>query len=254
MRAMLLELLLALGYAPTFLAAPPVELSPLACPSGMRLVEGAHHDQLERVCTDLRSSHCFAFVPGLAAAEGLETPVAACMDEYEWPNKKGAEPVVMLRFVDAEASCASVGKRLCSETEWEVACEGPAATPWPYGYEAQSEACNTARPYRPVSERKLSSADASVREAETRRAWQGEVSGARPACVSGFGVSDLVGNVEEWVTSSRPIWPWRSALKGGYWSKPWVGCRGTNENHGPTFRYYEVGFRCCKDPARRPSP
>ncbi|XYH93877.1 hypothetical protein ACMHYB_39410 [Sorangium sp. So ce1128] len=36
--------------------------------------------------------------------------------------------------------------------------------------------------------------------------------------------------------------------KGGYWSKPWAGCRGTNDSHGPMFRFYEIGFRCCKDP------
>jgi hypothetical protein len=53
--------------------------------------------------------------------------------------------------------------------------------------------------------------------------------------------------VEEWVVTSRPEWPHRSSLKGGYWSKPWAGCRGTNERHAPAFRFYEIGFRCCKD-------
>ena len=247
MRAMFLELLLA-GLSPELLAAPPAAPLALTCPAGARLVEGVHHDQIERLCTDLRSSHCYSFVPGLVAAEGVATRVATCVDEYEWPNRAGAEPAVMMRFVDAEATCSSVGKRLCTEIEWELACEGPAATPWPYGAALEPETCNTARPYRPVSERKLASDDRSVREAETRRAWQGEPSGTRAGCVSPFGVHDLVGNVEEWVASSRPIWPWRSALNGGFWSKPWVGCRGTNENHGPTFRFYEVGFRCCSDP------
>jgi formylglycine-generating enzyme required for sulfatase activity len=238
-----LDLLLATG-----LAMAPAPAPALACSAGMRLVEGVHWDQVERVCTDARQGHCFAFVPGLVATEGLATPVSTCMDEYEWPNQRGGQPAVMMRFTDAEASCASVGKRLCTEIEWELACEGPLVSPWPYGWSVDDGACNTARPYRPVSERKLASDDASVREAETRRAWQGEPSGARPACVSPFGVADQVGNVEEWVASSRPIWPWRSALKGGFWSKPWVGCRGTNENHGPAFRFYEVGFRCCKAP------
>ena len=42
-------------------------------------------------------------------------------------------------------------------------------------------------------------------------------------------------------------------LIGCYWS----GCYGggkptrhsTNAAHGPEFRFYETGFRCCKDPA-----
>ena len=249
---MLLDLLLALGAAPSLHATPPAQPSANVCPAGTRLVEGVHHDQVERVCTDLRSGHCYSFVPGLFARESVETRVATCMDEYEWPNKPGAEPAVMMRFVDAEAMCAGVGKRLCSEVEWELACEGPETSPWPYGSELQPATCNTDKPYRPVSERKLASDDASVREAETRRAWQGEPSGQRAGCVSRFGVHDLVGNVEEWVASSRPIWPWKSALKGGFWAKPWVGCRGTNENHGPTFRFYEVGFRCCVGPTRAP--
>ncbi len=37
------------------------------------------------------------------------------MDTYEWPNQEGTVPAVMDRFVDAEAKCASVGKRLCTE-------------------------------------------------------------------------------------------------------------------------------------------
>jgi formylglycine-generating enzyme required for sulfatase activity len=247
---MLFELLFASAADAPLLAAPPTVPVALVCPAGTRLVEGVHHDQVERVCTDLQSGHCHAFVPGLSAFEGPATRVVTCMDEYEWPNKPGAEPEVMMRFVDAEAACEGVGKRLCTEVEWELACEGPSATPWPYGHALDPEACNTSKPYRPVSERKLASDDARVREAETRRAWQGERSGARDRCVSRFGVRDLVGNVEEWVASSRPIWPWKSALKGGFWAKPWVGCRGTNENHGPTFRFYEVGFRCCVGPTR----
>jgi len=215
----------------------------------MRAVEGVHHEYVQRLCTDFRQQHCFAIFPGLIAYEPRATTVRTCMDTYEWPNKAGVVPDVMMRFVDAEATCASVGKRLCTEFEWEMACEGPETLPWPYGYSYDPKACNSSKTYRPVSEAKLASRDASVREAEAKRAWQGEPSGAYPACKSAFGVFDLTGNVEEWVQTSRPEWPWRSALKGGYWSKPWSGCRGTNEAHGPQFRFYEVGFRCCKDPA-----
>ena len=35
---------------------------------------------------------------------------------------------------------------------------------------------------------------------------------------------------------------------GGFWAKPWTGCRGTNDAHEPSFEFYETGFRCCADP------
>lgn len=219
-----------------------------ACPADMRLVQGVHHEYVQRLCTDWRSGHCYSMFPGLLAQEPRVTAVHTCMDTYEWPNRAGALPVVMVRFVEAEAACASAGKRLCTEFEWEMACEGPETRPWPYGWRYDPGKCNTEKPYRPVSEAALASNDAAVRAAATQRAWQGEASGSHPACVSSHGVADLTGNVEEWVVTSRPEWPYRSSLKGGYWSKPWVGCRGTNDSHGPQFRFYEVGFRCCKDP------
>ena len=245
---MLLDLLFALGSPAPSVPAPPPPNDLSACPGDMRLVEGTHYEDIQRLCVDWRGDHCYAIFPGLLAEEPRATPVRVCMDVYEWPNRKGDLPAVMDRFVEAEAKCADAGKRLCTEFEWETACEGPRTLPWPYGYKRDGAACNTEKRYRTVSEAKLASADPRVREAETSRLFQGEPLGAFPACVSAYGVMDLVGNVEEWVATSRPEWPYRSSLKGGYWSKPWAGCRGTNESHGPQFRFYEVGFRCCKDP------
>jgi formylglycine-generating enzyme required for sulfatase activity len=246
-----LETLLAQLLAQAPLSAPPDLPAPTAaiCPNEMRLVEGVHYENVQRLCTDYRMAHCWAFFPGLIAREPRATPVRVCMDRYEWPNRAGSTPAIMVRFVEAEAECARAGKRLCTEFEWEMACEGPDTTPWPYGHRQDPRACNTAKPYMFVSEKKLNAGDSKVRSAEVSRVWQGEPSGSFPACVSTYGVVDLVGNVEEWVSTSRPEWPFRSSLKGGFWSKPWAGCRGTNDSHGPMFRFYQVGFRCCKDPS-----
>jgi formylglycine-generating enzyme required for sulfatase activity len=245
----LFELFLAQIASASPAPAAPAPAQGAACPADMRLVEGTHHEYVQRLCVDWRAEHCFAILPGLIAREPRATPIHTCMDTFEWPNRAGEVPAVMDRFVDAEAMCASVNKRLCSEFEWEMACEGPDTLPWPYGYRKDPKACNTEKPYKSVSEAKLASGDRAVRDAETRRLWQGEPSGSFPVCVSPSGVMDLIGNVEEWVTTSRPEWPFPSALKGGYWSKPWAGCRGTNESHGPQFRFYEIGFRCCKAPS-----
>ncbi|MBI4700099.1 MAG: SUMF1/EgtB/PvdO family nonheme iron enzyme [Deltaproteobacteria bacterium] len=229
-------------------ASPPPPAGAAACPEDMRLVRGVHHEQIQRLCTDYRSGHCFAFLPGLVLREPRASAVETCMDVYEWPNRAGATPVVMVRFTEAEQACAGAGKRLCTELEWELGCEGPRAWPWPYGFAARPGACNAERPYRPYDPDKLNASDEGLREREVRRLWQGAPSGSFPECVSPFGVVDLVGNVEEWVQTSRPEWPHRSALKGGYWSKPWGACRGTNERHAPEFRFYEIGFRCCRAP------
>jgi hypothetical protein len=234
-------------------AGPPVtppSAGAAACPAEMRLVEGVHHDQVQRLCQDFRGGRCWSFFPGAVGLERTVTPVRVCMDRYEWPNRAGERPAVMVNFNEAETSCRSAGKRLCTEYEWETACEGPELKPWPYGHRFVETACNASKPYMPVSEAKLLAAE-PVRSRESARVWQGAASGAFPACSSDAGVVDLVGNVEEWVVTSRPEWAFKSSLKGGFWSKPWAGCRGTNDSHGPMFRFYEVGFRCCKDPAQR---
>ncbi len=225
------------------------QLSAPVCPDDTVRVTGTHWERIQRVCRKTKwSAKCLEYQPELVLLEPRATPIDVCMDRFEWPNKKGENPVVMLRFGDAEDSCRSVGKRLCSEFEWELACEGPAHWPWPYGWKQVPGTCNADKPYRAYDEAKINSSNDAVRNAEVQRLWQGEPSGSRPGCVSPFGVFDLPGNVEEWVSTSRKEWPLPSSLKGGFWSKPWAGCRGTNERHGGQFRYYEIGFRCCKDP------
>jgi len=246
----------ASGVVPTTVVVPTAAFvvpggamaTPFVCDAGMKPVWGTHEEQLQRLCTDYRSGQCWRWFPGLHAGEGRRTPVATCMDELEWPNRAGEEPMVMVRYVEAESACKAVGKRLCTEFEWETACEGPEALGFPYGDVHEPHACNNDKSYRAYSSKALESKDAQVRDKEVKRLYQGEPLGSRPRCVSAFGVRDLVGNAEEWVSTSRPEWPFPSSLKGGYWSKPWSGCRGTNDSHGPMFRFYETGFRCCADP------
>lgn len=218
------------------------------CPDGMKLVTGTHHENVERLCLDHRQDTCWSYFPWLMAFEGRDTAISTCIDEFEWPNEKGASPPVMMNFHEAEASCASVGKRLCTEFEWELACEGPDTLPFGYGWAFEKGRCVNDKPYKGYEQKKLSSGDQAVRDKETKRLYQAEGSGSREACVSPFGVRDLLGNVEEWVRTSRPEWPHASSLKGGFWAKPRSACRGTNDSHAPAFRFYEIGFRCCAEP------
>jgi hypothetical protein len=72
-----------------------------------------------------------------------------CIDRYEWPNKVGALPRYMASWYEAKASCEATGKRLCSDTEWTLACEGEDRRPYPYGdgYARDQQACNIDKPY-----------------------------------------------------------------------------------------------------------
>jgi hypothetical protein len=80
-------------------------------------------------------------------------------------------------------------------------------------------------------------------------------SGSMEECRSGFGVYDLPGNFDEWVTSDQPpheVSRW-AGLKGGAWGHVRSQCRPTTYSHDPLFSYYFVGFRCCRDVAGAPS-
>ncbi len=58
----------------------------------------------------------------------------------------------------------------------------------------------------------------------------------------------MVGNVDEWVINESQFGkPFKSGLKGGYWGPVRTRCRPMTTGHEETFRYYQIGFRCCED-------
>ena len=60
---------------------------------------------------------------------------------------------------------------------------------------------------------------------------------------------DPAGNVDEWTDNAAddPTTDRVSTLNGGYWGPVRNTCRLTTKSHGPTFTFYQVGFRCCAD-------
>ena len=219
------------------------------CGPGMVEVAGDY-------CPELPEQKCVRWVtPGntkgrcaeFAPSEACQVPTVRkhfCMDRFEYPNVSGQKPLVMKSWLEASTLCGGAGKRLCNDSEWTLACEGPERLPYPYGLARDATACNIDKPPINVNEEDLRSL--ARRDAETRRLWQGEPSGARERCKSAFGVQDMTGNVDEWVVNEKGK-PHRSALKGGYWS--WVRgrCRPLTDGHAEDFRYYQIGFRCCSD-------
>src|SRR5262245_27565781 len=111
-----------------------------------------------------------------------------------------------------------------------MACAGPERRPLAYGWRVDIGLCNSAKVWRPFDAARLYSDDPEAAQEELERLWQGVPSGKYLTCVSSFGVYDMMGNVEEWV-ASRPGRKWPGALMGGFWAKPWTGCRGTNDAH-----------------------
>ncbi len=233
-------------------AAPEATPSGEACSPDMVEVEGDYCPLVEQKCLrwlDPQSKlQCAEFAKTSANDHcAMKTRHQHfCIDRYEWPNKLGALPAYMASWNDAKASCESAGKRLCGDTEWTLACEGPEMQPYPYGdgYARNNLACNIDKPYIWPQPEKVY--DPATRSHELARLDQREPSGSRSACVSPYGVRDMVGNVDEWVVNvSQYGQPHMSGLKGGYWGPVRTRCRPMTTAHDETFRYYQIGFRCC---------
>jgi hypothetical protein len=189
--------------------------------------------------------------PDMATVPGF------CMDRYEAPNQAGADPLVMESAVTAAQWCSDRGKRLCTEDEWDTACAGPQNFTYPYGDTHVDSQCNDDKTWRVVDEAALNTWPSATAQAEVQKLWQGAPSGSHPECVSGYGVFDLTGNIEEWVVRSQEhANDYPHVLKGCYWAGCYGGakprCGSTNPAHADGFLYYETGFRCCQDAAVSP--
>ena len=225
---------------------------PTACPAGMKLVDTMYCPKPRLKCLKDeydKPNHitiCYRF------AEGQTCLVAPrrqrfCIDEYEYPNKAGAHPPVMVSWFDGEAACEAGGKRLCRESEWVSACEGPEKLPFPYGRSRDPAQCNLDNRYVKPHLDRVYSTNQSEQDQELSNLDQSVASGEKPGCVSGFGVHDLTGNVDEWVTADEDTHKtsrW-AGLKGGAWGHVRNACRPMTTSHPPEFTYYFISFRCC---------
>ena len=244
--------------------APAEEVKPTpACPEGMAHVVKSHCPDLERRCVKReyesinRLTICHRFEPGSGRCLAPRVELDFCIDLYEFPNQKGGHPPVMVDWHDARRLCAENGKRLCRESEWVAACEGPDDKPFPYGWERSSKHCNIDNHWISPSLEKIYSSRPNIRDPELKRLDQSVPSGAREDCVSDYGVYDLTGNFDEWVQADkeRPDEPGKNAaLKGGAWGHVRNACRPVTTSHSPEFRYYFVSLRCCRDPHHAKPP
>lgn len=232
--------------------ALPINNQPNHCPPDMVHVEGDFCPEVVQNCLEQRPGdmRCFRFAPSICTSS-RRVHMSFCADRYEWPNHRGERPQAMATYMQAQRECRSVGKRMCEANEWTFACEGPEMLPYPYGLNRDNQACNIDNPATISPNRRLlGSANNAVAMAEANRVYRAEPSGTRDRCVSWAGVHDLTGNLDEWNHNPRghsDRAPYYSNLKGGDWRFVRTRCRPSTTAHSPSFRYYNIGWRCCQD-------
>jgi formylglycine-generating enzyme len=236
-------------------AEPPQEPeAPLVCPPDTIEVAGDYCPALEQKCKRWLDGElklrCAEFEK-TGKCQTKTTKKHFCIDKYEFPNRAGEKPVIMKTWYEAGAACKQLGKRLCKDSEWTLACEGPERLPYPYGYTRNAEACNIDQPRITPDERALG--NSVTRDAEVARLDQRVASGSLAACTSPFGVHDMAGNVDEWVVNESAT-PYQSGSKGGYWGPVRTRCRPMTVAHYEMFSFYQLGFRCCADAKEPETP
>lgn len=220
------------------------------CPDDMVEVKGDFCPEVRQVCkrwldTDTRPTANSGIGP-MRCAEFSEStclskkrvPMHFCMNRYESQNKEGELPRIGMDWYEAKASCEGIGKRLCTNAEWTFACEGEEIKPYPYGDGMHRDESICDQTHDPMP--------AGTPRSKWSEYYQGHASGSYPECQSKFGVYDMVAGVDEWIYNESRT-PYVSGLKGGYGTYAVrTRCRSSTLVHGPTFSYYQVGFRCCK--------
>jgi sulfatase modifying factor 1 len=222
------------------LEAPQSKDDAAPCPSEMILVDGMYCPNVKQTCvawvdpptSPYPFTRCAEW-KNPATCDGAREHRRYCIDREEFVRAPDTLPLVHASWTEADASCTGKGARLCSEAEWQFACEGEEMRPYPYGWKRDNTLCNFDRTDL-----------GKPNEGLTDHRFPAD---AFPRCVSPFGVHDMVGNVDEWTLREGMAAPNRSALHGGWWLPGRNNCRQATLAHAESYLGPQVGFRCCRD-------
>ena len=170
------------------------------------------------------------------------TPLGAGSDGDRSCSEPDRMPWSNVSWSEAEAACLAQGKRLCTEAEWQVSCEGPLAYVYPYGDVYDPEACN-GRDY----DHDCVAPDGNY--ALATGTPYGCPAPATTGCIGDYFTIDMSGNLMEWtstdVGSATPMY----RVRGGSFDNIGAGmtCQFSFISAEAEFRYGDLGFRCCSD-------
>jgi sulfatase modifying factor 1 len=251
------------GQQPNARGAAPAAPAAAACSADMVRVE--------RSCVDRYEAHLL-----VKQADGSLAPHPAHQrpsgKDYVAASSAGTKPQAFISQLEAASACENAGKRLCKLTEWYRACTGSAKTTYPYGARYEAGRCNVGKNHllsllHGANSRNWTYAHFNDPELARRPGFLA-LTGEYATCTSSEGVSDMVGNLHEWVADRVD----RSLVKklpvpaiiqrrigrnmgngifmGGFFSttsEHGAGCTFTTAAHDPRYHDYSTGFRCCQD-------
>ncbi len=153
-------------------------------------------------------------------------------------SRPGVVPWSRISYDEARVACSLGGWRLCTLGEWQLACGGPARTRFPYSNDFDRDACNGLGRQGPDGEIPAEVVPSGDLEA---------------TCSSGFDAVDMSGNLKEW--TGTPVGALDNPahmLVGGAFDNflpESLSCDLSAIPRGDTFRFLNLGFRCCQDPS-----
>jgi hypothetical protein len=215
-----------------------------ACPAGMAHIDGYCIDRYEAYVVELDALGGEIPHSPYRPVDGLKVRAKVA---------EGVVPQGYISQLQAQSACQSAGKRLCSASEFSLACRGPSrSASYPYGgTRHQRGKCNEGKgsavtavfgPGAPF--------DRQLMNDPRLNQWASGLAktGAYAASVSPYGVFDLVGNLHEW--GAEVAANGRGSFRGGFYGDAEVngsGCNYVTTAHSAAYHDYSTGFRCCRD-------
>jgi len=216
--------------------------TPRKCPEDMAEIRGKFCVDRWEATTEIIGEH----------AEHIadHSPFHMVIDErVRAVSRRGVHPQGHISRNEADVACKNAGKRLCTSPEWVEACRGPEDESFPYGERHEPGACNDNAPSPLIKLYGKAPPPEHLGYHEMNHPGLNQqgglaLTGSFARCENGFGVFDMVGNLHEWTADADGV------FRGGYYrdtTQHGDGCRYKTTVHGPGYRDYSTGFRCCAD-------